>query len=37
MDLVTLRSEVGEWLGKVRRGERLQGTIADLPKYRFRV
>lgn len=37
MDLLTLRSEVQEWLDKIRRGEKLQGTVADLPKYRFRV
>jgi hypothetical protein len=35
MDLRTLRREIQSWLDKVRRGEKLQGTVADLPKYRF--
>ncbi len=35
VDLAALRREVRAWLEKVRRGEKLQGTLADLPKFRF--
>jgi len=35
LDLSTLRGEVERWLDRVRKGERLQAQIADLPKYRF--
>jgi len=35
VELVTLRAEVECWLQKIRNGEKLQGAVADLPKYRF--
>ncbi len=35
MDLRILRAEVGRWLQKVREGEKLEGSVADLPKYHF--
>ena len=35
LDLASLRREVQIWLEKVRGGEKLGGTVADLPKYRF--
>src|SRR5437867_7773429 len=35
MELAGLRREVEQWLERVRSGEPLRGTVADLPKYRF--
>ena len=35
VELADLRREVGQWLGRIRSGEKLGGTVADLPKYRF--
>jgi len=32
MDLVTLCAEVAAWLSRIRRGEEIRGTLADLPK-----
>src|SRR5262245_3266351 len=36
VELASLRSEVGAWLERIRSGEKLGGTVADLPKYRYR-
>jgi predicted metal-dependent hydrolase len=33
--LAELRSDVEVWLARVRAGEPLRGTVADLPKYRL--
>jgi predicted metal-dependent hydrolase len=35
VDLVNLRREVGTWLETIRRGEKPQGKVSDLPKIRF--
>lgn len=35
MELANLRAGVRRWLEKVRTGEKLDATLADLPKYNF--
>jgi len=35
IELRELRPAVGSWLEKIRRGEPIRGTLADVPKYRF--
>jgi predicted metal-dependent hydrolase len=35
VELADLRCEVGVWLERIRSGEKLGGTVADLPKYRL--
>ncbi len=35
LELSHLRIEIRSWLDRVRSGEKLQATIADLPKYHF--
>ncbi len=35
MDLATLRKDVERWIEKIRKGEDLRASVADLPKYRF--
>ena len=35
MELANLRTGVRRWLEKVRTGEKLDATLADLPKYNF--
>jgi len=35
IELAQLRREVQHWLDKIRQGEKLQATVADLPKYRY--
>ena len=35
IELADLRREVGVWLERIRSGEKLGGTVADLPKYRY--
>lgn len=37
IELARLRAEVQQWLERIRQGEALRGTVADLPKYRFTV
>ena len=35
VELARLRRDVQRWLDKVRAGEELRATLADLPKYHF--
>ncbi len=35
IELARLRQEVETWLGKVRRGEKLEAALDDLPKFNF--
>jgi uncharacterized protein len=35
IELAQLRRDVQRWLDKIRQGEKLQATVADLPKYRY--
>ena len=35
MELANLRAAVRRWLEKLRTGEKLEGTLPELPKYNF--